>query len=355
MIVPGTRIGRRYQVLGYVASGGMQDVYKAFDDLTGQEVALKTPQKGQVHKRFKQSAILSAQVNHFNVAKTTDYLEENGEPFLVEELVEGGTLEDTTLKLAPYVDPHLGAHVLLRLAKGLMASHNVGVAHRDLKPSNVLVKGGINFEEVKITDFGIATMADDLLLDELLNKGGDITRSTSGTIQGALPYMAPEMMFRKKGDPVGLEADIWALGAMTFRLLTGQYPFGEAMYVPLNVGQRKREPWPAFMTANVEFAQLAKSLQDIVEKCLTYDKKARPTARDIVRLAEDLCFFFSPRQSGDVFLLDGSTGRINSAGTTIFYHSNSVYGHAPKKGGKVVFSYHPGAPHPRAHPVLALV
>jgi serine/threonine protein kinase len=120
--------------------------------------------------------------------------------------------------------PKLGVHQT-GSSSGLAASHAAGVAHRDLKPSNILVAPAL--EIVKITDFGIATLAEELF-EEVAMKG-DLTKSTSGTIKGALPYMAPEMMFRRADDFVGTEADIWSLGAMMFRLITGVYPFGEAM------------------------------------------------------------------------------------------------------------------------------
>ena len=106
--------------------------------------------------------------------------------------------------------PHLGARVFHHLSKGVAASHHAGVVHRDLKPSNIIAEPGVNIQELKITDFGIATLTEEVLAQAA--KEGDLTRSTSGTIRGALPYMAPEMMFRSPGDHPGSEADIWSLG-----------------------------------------------------------------------------------------------------------------------------------------------
>src|SRR5436309_1131745 len=97
MIPSGQKVGPRYVVQEYVASGGMQDVYKALDELTGETVALKTPQPGQAERRFHNSARLSARVNHYNVARTCDYFVHGGACFLIEEWVEGQTLEDATL------------------------------------------------------------------------------------------------------------------------------------------------------------------------------------------------------------------------------------------------------------------
>ncbi len=353
MIANGTAIGARYVVERYIASGGMQDVYRAKDQLTELTVALKTPQVGQANRRFKQSAQLSARINHYNVARTLDYFELNGAPYLIEELVDGPTLETATLGIMSSVDPHLGAHLMLRLAKGIAASHTAGVAHRDLKPGNVLVGGGLGFEEIKLTDFGIATLAEELF-EEVVSAGGDLTRSTSGTIQGALPYMAPEMMFRRAGDPVGREADIWSLGALMFRLLTGEYPFGEGMMVPVNVNAASLTPWPQFMISNHQFAPLALSLQGLVEECLQRSLSARPSAAALVLKCEELCYFFAPRQRGTVVHKEGGRCRLRTAaGQTVFFHTDSQYGLGRiDVGTEVIFNDHPGQPFPRAHPVV---
>lgn len=355
MISKGTLIANRYITQKFIAQGGMQEVYRAEDRLTGQLVALKTPQPGQKFKQFKQSATLAARVNHYSVAKTYDYVEESGRPYLIEELVQGGTLETITLASMEQVDPHFGAYLALRISKGIAASHKAGVAHRDLKPSNILISDDSGSTNVKITDFEIATLAEQLF-EEVVQSGGDLTRSTSGTVKGALPYMAPEMIFRKPGDYVGTAADIWAFGAMMFRLLTGSYPFGEAMFVPVNVNNNKREAWPAFMTSKPQFAPLAKSLQTLVEICLEKDVPKRPSADEVAEYCEKLCFHFAARSRGTISNIDGSTYRIlDKSGRTVFCHSDSCYGSTKLTTGvTVAYNAFPGTPYPRAHPVVAL-
>ncbi|MCE4373556.1 serine/threonine-protein kinase [Xanthomonas hortorum] len=190
-------VSGRYRIERHIGRGGMQDVYLAHDILLESNIALKTPQLGQPDKRFKSSAKIAARVNHHNVAKTLDYIEENGRLFLIEELVDGDNLENK-LKTFGAIDPHLAARIFLHVSKGVAASHHAGVVHRDLKPSNIIVEHGVNLHELKITDFGIATLTEEVF-DEAAREG-DITRSTSGTIRGALPYMAPEMMFRQPGN-----------------------------------------------------------------------------------------------------------------------------------------------------------
>lgn len=159
------------------------------------------------------------------------------------------------------------------LAKGIRASHLQGVIHRDLKPSNIMIDSSAGIEELKITDFGIATFTEEVFNEEA--QSGDITRSTSGTVKGALPFMAPEMMFRQKGDQLTCALDIWSIGAMMFKLMTGEYPFGVFLNAAVNVKNQKRLDWPSFMTENAQFAPLCRELQKIVDSCLEYDPAKR--------------------------------------------------------------------------------
>lgn len=347
-------IGGRYEVIGDLGSGGMQNVFRAYDQLLGVEIALKTPQAGQILKKFANSAIISARINHHNVAKTLDYLEEAGAPYLAEELVEGGTLEEACLAPAGFVDPHTGARLFRSLAKGLAASHHAGVVHRDLKPSNIVVSGGYNLTSVKITDFGIATLTEEVFEEEIAERG-DITKTTSGTVKGALPYMAPEMMFRKKGDYVGREADIWSLGAVMFHILTGVLPFDEGLIVPANVKTGNRATWPAFMTRDQQFASLARSLQELVEACLQIDLTKRPSADDLVRACNELMYYNGTWVTGKVHNMPAATfGYIDgSDGKKAFFHRDSTYGPTkPTVGAKVLYSCSEGMPHQRAFPLI---
>lgn len=352
----GATVGNRYRVIRHVGRGGMQEVYCARDELLDLDVALKTPQAGQVNKRFKASAKIAAMVNHYNIAKTLDYFVDGGAEYLIEEFVAGETLEDKLARFG-YLDPHLGARVLHHLAKGVAASHRVGVIHRDLKPSNVMVTKGVNLHLLKITDFGIATLTQEVFDDAA--KGGDITRSNSGTIKGALPYMAPEMMFRKPGENPGATVDVWSLGAMMFRLLTGEYPFGVYLDAAVNVKNRTRKPWPEFMTWNLQFAPLARELQAVIDSCLEYDPAARPSADELVRRCQDLCYLAVDRCEGTVnnLIQNGYSGFIEGESGTVFFCKESSYGtRRPNttSNRNVCFSSFAGSPRPRAHPVIVL-
>lgn len=105
-------IGGRYKVQKWINAGGMQHVYLADDQLLGREVALKTPKEGAGNKRFQDSAVVSARVNHANVAKTLDYLVDgDGRAFLVEELVLGCDLEEIVANYLPVLPPSTCARI----------------------------------------------------------------------------------------------------------------------------------------------------------------------------------------------------------------------------------------------------
>ena len=349
-------VSDRYRIERHIGRGGMQDVYLAYDNLLDSHIALKTPQPGQHDKRFKSSAKISARVNHHNVAKTLDYIEEDGRQFLIEEFVDGDNLENK-LRAFGAIDPHLAARIFFHVSKGIAASHHAGVVHRDLKPSNIIVGHDVNLHELKITDFGIATLTEEVF-DEAA-RDGDLTRSTSGTIRGALPYMAPEMMFRQPGEHPGASVDIWSLGAMMFQILTGKVPFGFYLQAAVNVQTRKREPWPNFMISNPQYKNLSQQLQSLVERCLQYDIEDRPTADEIVKEISTLCFIGVDRKVGNVsnLIKSGYSGFIEGDdGVTTFFNQESVYGtksHATT-GHRVCYSSFPGSPRDRGHPIIVI-
>jgi serine/threonine protein kinase len=188
----GDVIGGRYEIGSYVGAGGMQEVYRTFDKLLSREVALKVPKNKSAEKRFKRSAVVSARINHANVAKTLDYLEEGKRSYLIEEYIDGCDLGQILRDVIHVLDPLLVARLFHHLARGLAASHHAGVVHRDLKPSNIMVVGGNALTDVKITDFGIAKLAAEEI-DEAV-EGGDSSITASQTAIGALPYMAPEII-----------------------------------------------------------------------------------------------------------------------------------------------------------------
>ena len=347
----GDTIHGRYTVLEYVGEGGMHFVYAAKDSVLCRKVALKTPKNSSAKKRFRRSAEVAALVNHPNIAKTFDYFEEGGEQFLIEEFIEGADLDKALLKKSRYLDPYLVARVFHYLVKGLAASHHVGVIHRDLKPTNIMVTNEFQLSAIKITDFGIAKMADEELIEAA--EGGNASISASSTAVGALPYMAPEAIDTPRD--VKTPADIWSVGAMIFELLSGEKPYGSGLKAVKRILEANPPEFQPFLISNPQFAPLANQLMDLVLQCLQKDPASRPNADKLVSLCGDLCYPVEIRCFGTVRTIKHDAwGFINVEGADVFFNKDSVYGEIPSVGDKVMLSKFPGGGACRAHPVVKL-
>ncbi|MEJ1117082.1 serine/threonine-protein kinase [Phyllobacterium sp. CCNWLW109] len=349
---PQDLIGNRYEIIEYISEGGMQEVYAATDTLLSRTVALKTPKTNSARKRFHRSAATSASINHSNVAKTLDYIEENGRYYLIEELIEGLDLGQALRDHLHRLDPYLCAHVLHHLAKGLAASHHANVVHRDLKPSNIMIAGGMSFHGVKITDFGIAKMAE---VELAVVDGGDEEALTqSATALGALPYMAPEMI--DSFTNATRSADVWSIGALAFELLTGTKPFGTGYRAVPAIQAAITPPLPPELLSKPQFAELTRNIYAIIQQCLLKDPTARPTADQLIRLCEDLCYSVKERRIGVVGHMPYQTNGFigSSGGQDVFFHNDSVPVGRVSSGDRVWFSTFPGVPRERAFPVVPL-
>lgn len=348
----GDLIGGRYEIQHYLDEGGMQFVYVARDQLTERLVALKTPKNNSAVKRFRRSAVVAAKVNHPNVAKTLDYVRDGDLRYLIEELIDGKDLKAALLKDTAFLDPYLAAKVFHHLAKGVSAAHHAGVVHRDLKPTNIMVVGDYSLLELKVTDFGIAKMAGEELLEAI--EGGDVTMTNSSTAVGALPYMAPEAIETPKS--VGAPADVWSIGAMMYQLLTGNYPYGQGLKAVPLIMAAQPPAVPAFLTSNPQFSSLAKELMDLALSCLKKNPQDRPTADQLVSRCSDLCYTSSPRRRGVVTDFQYSAfGFIRVQNENVFYHKDCVYGPLPAVGDEVIFSSYVGGGAHRALPVVKVI
>lgn len=349
----GDLVGGRYRIVRYVGEGGMQEVYLARDLHLHRDVAVKTPKNASADKRFGRSAVVSARVNHPNVAKTLDYINDGDAQYLVEEFIDGKDIKKGLLEPFFALDPSLVAKILHHLAKGLAASHRADVVHRDLKPSNVMFVGGPEVHELKITDFGVAKMAKEEIDDAVV--GGDETMSASKTVVGALPYMAPEVLTSQ--DSAGTPSDIWAVGAMIYELLTGDPPYGRGLGVVGKIMQAEIPDRPIRFPGRTQFNPLVNDLADIVIHCLSPSAGDRPNALELSAKCADLCYTVSERSFGECVFLhpSGAFGEIREDdGSKVFFNNKSVYGPRLTVGKRVCFSRFPGHPNPRAHPVLLL-
>lgn len=350
---PGDVIGGRYEIKKYIGQGGMQEVYLANDTLLHRDVALKSPKNPSAKKRFKRSAVLSARVNHNNVAKTLDYVEVADRFYLIEEYIEGCDLGIFLRKHVATFDPFAAAQALHHLAKGLAASHHAQVMHRDLKPSNVMIVGGSAFREFKITDFGIAKMAAEELEDAASGDGEGLTHSQ--TALGALPYMAPEMIEDIKS--AGKPSDVWALAALAYELLAGKKPFGAGYAAVPAIQAAVLHPLPAAATSKAQFRPFAEALYSVIELCIKKNPSDRLTADKLVAECEGLHYSDERRRFGTVDSLHGTFGFIRPPGAEpTMFHRQSVLGNTPVSvGQRVWFAAYPGKPRKRAFPVVPAV
>ncbi|MFM6208283.1 MAG: serine/threonine-protein kinase [Planktothrix sp.] len=345
-------INNRYKIINFIGEGGMQQVYYAEDLALKRKVALKVPKNMSAEKRFKRSAVVSARVNHPNVAKTLDYLEDGGNLYLIEEFISGQDLKEGVIQKLQVVDPYLTAKIFHYLAKGIAASHRAGVIHRDLKPSNIMVSGSFNLTEIKITDFGIAKMAEEEISNAV--EGGESSMSNSSTVLGALPYMAPEMI--QPPQNADKPSDIWSLGAMMYELISGEKPFGVGLITVQNILNAAPPPKPTHLDDKIQFQPLGTQLYELILLCLKKNREERPTADELVQKCEKLCYPVVDRKEGIVDeYSQWDWGFIKSNdGRKIFFHLDSVYGETPPIGRKVCFSEFPGSPCKRAHPVVLM-
>lgn len=342
----------RYQTRAKIGEGGMQFVYSAYDHLLERDVALKVPKNGSAVKRFQRSAAVSAKVNNRYVAKTLDYFEEDQNQYLIEELITGKDLSAILKDFRHGIDPYLVSRLLHSISIGVAASHHAGVVHRDLKPSNIMIGGGLRFEEIKVTDFGIAKMAEEEL-DEAV-EGGEQSLTASQTAIGALPYMAPEMIASVRS--ASFPADIWSIGAMCYELLSGTKPFGSGLRAVSRI-ERGEYSRGIPQISKPQFKPLGEELFALIEKCLQIDPTGRPTAEELVRECSRLCYRAELRRVGTIksFQHDAWGFLATPGFPDTFYHKDSIYGAAKAEtGDRVLYSEYDGGGANRAFPILLM-
>lgn len=260
----GTRLGQ-YEIVERLGGGGMAVVYRAVQQPLGREVALKALsselfQDDGFVKRFETEAKTLAKLDHPNILPIYDFEVIDGTAFLTMPLIRGGTLRDI-LNRGP-LDPLTAWRYLREIGDGLQHAHDAGIVHRDLKPTNVLIHQD---GRAMLADFGLARGA-----------GQPTHLTTIGLAIGTPGYMAPEQVM---GHDVDKRADIYAMGVLTFEMLTGKLPFSgsnrmEVAYATVN------GPIPSAVKIN---SNLPDELDVLLTKVLAKDPGQRPqTIRDLL-------------------------------------------------------------------------
>ena len=253
----GTRVGS-YEIVERLGGGGMAVVYRAVQQPLGREVALKalSPELFQDDgfvKRFEAEAKTLAKLDHPNILPIYDFELGEGLAYLTMPLIRGGTLRDI-LNRGP-LDALSAWRYLREIGDGLQHAHDAGIVHRDLKPTNVLIHSD---GRAMLADFGLARGA-----------GQPTHLTTVGLAIGTPGYMAPEQVM---GHDVDRRADIYAMGVLTFEMLTGRLPFiganrMEVAYATVN------SPIPSAAKLN---AVLPDELDVLLAKVLAKDPAQRP-------------------------------------------------------------------------------
>ncbi len=201
----------RYRVLAHIAAGGTSTVYRGLDMRLDRPVALKVMDARyagdeQFVTRFQMEARAVARLKDAGLVAVYDQGLDARHPYLVMELIEGGTLRELLTERGP-MPPHAVVAVLRPVLVGLAAAHRAGLVHRDVKPENILISDD---GEVKIADFGLVRAV----------AAAKIT-STS-VILGTAAYLSPEQVRDGDASP---RSDVYAIGILVYELLTGQTPF----------------------------------------------------------------------------------------------------------------------------------
>lgn len=209
-----------YRILSKLGEGGMGTVYVAEDTLLGRRVAIKSLKiasvPGQTHfrTRFLREARAASLLNHPHIATVHDYGEtEDGQPYLVMELIDGQSLGDLLRENSLAVDR--AVEIVEQVTEAIAEAHRHGIVHRDIKPSNVVLN---QRNEVKVLDFGLAKHTE----PETLGEGASATHTLEGVIIGTPSYLSPEQAL---GLPIDRRSDIFSIGSVLYECLTGTPAF----------------------------------------------------------------------------------------------------------------------------------
>ena len=223
MTIPtGKRLGP-YEILLAIGAGGMGEVYKARDTRLGRDVAVKVLPASFANdrermRRFELEARTVAALSHPNILAVYDVGLDDEAPYLVSELLDGGTLRDRLNE--GQVPVRKAVDYALQITQGLAAAHEMGIVHRDLKPENVFV---MRDGRVKILDFGLAKLAADATSsDQELTRTSSDIGTTPGVVLGTVGYMSPEQV---RGEAADHRSDIFAFGAILYEMLSGRRAF----------------------------------------------------------------------------------------------------------------------------------
>ena len=290
MIKEGVFLGKRYEILGRIGSGGMADVYKGKDHKLNRFVAIKvlksTYRSDETFiKKFLSEAQAAAGLMHPNVVNVYDVGQDRGLYYMVMELVEGITLKDYIEKKGK-LSAKETISISIQMVTGIQAAHNCHIIHRDIKPQNIIIsKDG----KVKVTDFGIARATT-----------STATQAVTTTVMGSVHYTSPE---QARGGIVDEKSDIYSAGITMYEMITGHVPFDGDSTVTVALKHLNE----VIKSPAEEVPDIPYSLECIIMKCT--QKLPNKRYMSCEELLHDLKHSLVDPE-GDFVVLDGVTKRM---------------------------------------------
>ncbi len=265
-------IADRYRLEGRLGFGGMSTVHLAFDLRLERQVAVKLLAEHLADdptfvSRFQREAQAAARLVHPNVVQVFDsgQDERTAQYFIVMEYIEGSSCAEI-LRDHGWVEVDEGLSIIEQACEGLHYAHRHGVVHRDVKPGNLLRS---REGEVKLADFGIAKATEESSITQV------------GSVLGTAAYLAPE---QARGEEAGPRADLYALGVVTYQLISGRLPYEATSLTELALKQQQETP----PTLDTIVAAVSPELGEAVAVALALDPRDRyPTAREMGRALRD--------------------------------------------------------------------
>jgi serine/threonine-protein kinase len=272
----GQTIGK-YRVDALIGRGGMGTVYRATDETLNREVALKVLNAElndpEIARRFRAEAVTVARLSHPGIATIYEFFQHEGQWLMVMEFVRGETLERLVSRIGP-LSAYRAAELCMQALAALAHAHGLGVVHRDLKPANLMLNDtGV----VKVMDFGIARVS------------GSEHLTHAGFMMGTPAYMAPEQVM---GSSVDARADLYAMGVVFYRLVTGKLPFKGDTAFAMAQSQVNDPPTPVMLAR----PDLPPWVEPIVARALAKQPQERfQTAAELHEtLARNLAGMWAP-------------------------------------------------------------
>ena len=249
MVTANQLVSGRYRIKSLIGSGGMANVYKAYDEESQRIVALKVlkdEHRGDMEfvRRFEREAQAVLMLSHENIVRSYDVGEDDGVSYIVLEYVEGKTLKEIIKEEGP-LSPKTAVNYACQVLDALSHAHERGIIHRDVKPQNVIItpRG-----KAKLTDFGIARDA------------AATTRTFAGTnVIGSVHYISPE---QARGDNATAGSDIYSCAIMLYEMLTGSVPFSGDNSVAVALKHLQEEIIPPIQVNS----KIPRALSDVVVK-----------------------------------------------------------------------------------------